>query len=229
MFESPERKNCRQCGNANLLESVYCCMCSARFESIELSDAQRQDVNLLVKKAEATGLPRGAIFPIEGRSNRIVMPRGHFWQARLADFKFITHPVSQTAQLENAVLLVSDVEVGNVALMMPILEAGSKQSTPLVLIAPSYGSEFLTTLLVNKLRGTLRAALLVASGRAGLQNNFAGRPFDALPRLQKICASLFGTFVWTDHGSADEAAFLEFENESMLRLAVDLLLPQKDE
>jgi hypothetical protein len=229
MFESPDRKPCRHCGSMNLMESLYCCMCSARFESIELSDAQRRQVDGLVKKAEAMGLPRGAIFPIEGRSNRVVMPRGWYWPARLADFKFVTSPVSHTAVLENAAVLVSDVELGHLTSLLPILERAARESVPMVIVAPSFGSELLSTLLVNKMRGIMRAAALVSPVPRLPDPAIGGRTWNGLAVARKFTASMFGAFIEDDSGPDGRAVFLEGMHESMIRLAIDLLAPHRDE
>jgi hypothetical protein len=229
MFESPERKACRHCGAANLMQSVYCCICSARFELIDLSDAQRREVDLLVKKAEAMGLPRGALFPIEGRSNRLVTPRGWFWPARLADFKFVTNPASQTATLESAAILVSDVELGNLASLAPLQERASEDSVALALVAPSYSPEFLAALLLGKLKGVLKGAALVSTVPRLPDPAIGARSWNGLPRVRRITASLFGAFVEGDSGPAGQACFLEFGHESMLRLAIDLLAPRREE
>jgi len=77
---------------------------------------------------------------------------------------FVTNPERMEAEIENAYILLTDKKISSVQDLLPFLEKFVKVSKTLVLIADEIEGEALTTLVVNKLRGTFTVLAIKAPG-----------------------------------------------------------------
>jgi len=77
---------------------------------------------------------------------------------------FVTDTEKMEAVLENPYILIHDKKISTMKDLLPVLEATAQDGRPLMIIAEDVDSEALATLVVNKLRGSLKIAAVKAPG-----------------------------------------------------------------
>lgn len=77
---------------------------------------------------------------------------------------FITNSEKMIAELEKPYILVHDKKISNIQQMLPLLESVLQSGRPLLIVAEDVEGDALATLIVNRLRGGLKVAVVKAPG-----------------------------------------------------------------
>jgi len=112
---------------------------------------------------------------------------------------FVTNTEKMEAVLEHPFILLTDKKISSMKDLMPILEATVQSGKPLMIIGEDIEGEALATLVVNKIRGSLRVAAVKAPG-------FGDRRKEM---LEDIAILTGGTVVSEDKGLTLEGATME--------------------
>lgn len=113
---------------------------------------------------------------------------------------FVTNSEKMEAELDNPYILIYDKKVSSMKDILHILEKVAQQGAPLLIIAEDLEGEALATLVVNKLRGTLKVAAVKAPG-------FGDRRKEM---LQDIAVLTKGIVISEDQGYKLENADLSY-------------------
>ncbi len=77
---------------------------------------------------------------------------------------FVTNAEKMEAELENPYILIYDKKISSMKDMLPVLEATAQTGRPLLIVAEDIEGEALATLVVNRLRGSLKVCAVKAPG-----------------------------------------------------------------
>ena len=113
---------------------------------------------------------------------------------------FVTNTDKMEAELDAPFILIYDKKVSSMKELLPILEAVSQTGKPLVIVAEDVDGEALATLVVNKIRGTLKIAAVKAPG-------FGDR---RKAMLEDIAILTGGTLISEERGYKLENATLDY-------------------
>ncbi len=113
---------------------------------------------------------------------------------------FVTDSEKMTADLEDPYILIFDKKISNMKDLLPVLEKVVQTGKPLLIIAEDIEGEALATLVVNKLRGSLKIAAVKAPG-------FGDR---RKAMLEDIAILTGGTVISEERGYKLENATLDF-------------------
>jgi chaperonin GroEL len=77
---------------------------------------------------------------------------------------FVTNTEKMISEMENPMILIYDKKISNMKELLPVLEPVAQSGKPLVIIAEDVDGEALATLVVNRIRGSLKIAAVKAPG-----------------------------------------------------------------
>ena len=140
---------------------------------------------------------------------------------------FVTNTEKMECEMENPYILIFDKKISSLKEMLPILEATAQSGRPLLIIAEDVDSEALATLVVNRLRGSLKICAVKAPGfgdrRKEMLEDIAvltggvviseekglkldGATIDMLGRAEKVTVSKDNTTIVNGLGNKDAIA-----------------------
>ncbi len=140
---------------------------------------------------------------------------------------FVTNTEKMECEMDSPFILLYDKKISNLKDMLPILEATAQSGRPLLIIAEDVDNEALATLVVNRLRGSLKICAVKAPGfgdrRKEMLEDIAtltggvviseekgmkleGATIDMLGRAEKVTVNKENTTIVNGAGSADAIA-----------------------
>jgi len=121
--------------------------------------------NIIAEAMEKVGKD-GVITVEESRTMETVMDvvEGMRFDRGYSSPYFVTDAERMEAVMENPLILIHEKKISSMRDLLPVLEKIAQQGAPLLIIAEEVEGEALATLVVNKLRGTLKCAAVKAPG-----------------------------------------------------------------
>ena len=121
--------------------------------------------NIIAEAMEKVG-KEGVITVEDGKGleNELDVVEGMQFDRGYLSPYFITNSEKQVAELDNPFILLVDKKISNIRDLIPVLEAVAKAGKPLLIISEDVEGEALATLVVNTMRGIIKACAVKAPG-----------------------------------------------------------------
>ncbi|KAM0038647.1 putative chaperonin Cpn60/TCP-1 family, groEL-like apical domain superfamily [Helianthus debilis subsp. tardiflorus] len=131
-----------------------------------VSAGNNYEVGNMIAEAMSKVGRKGVVTLEEGKSaeNSLYVVEGMQFDRGYISPYFVTDSEKMTAEYENCKLLLVDKKITNARDLIGVLEDAIKNGYPILIIAEDIEQEALATLVVNKLRGSLKIAALKAPG-----------------------------------------------------------------
>jgi chaperonin GroEL len=125
-----------------------------------------QEIGKLIAEAMSKVHKEGVITVEESKSTTtyVEVVEGMQFDRGYISAYFVTNAEKMEAELENPYILIYDKKISSMKDMLPILESSAQTSKPLLIVAEDIEGEALATLVVNRLRGSLRVCAVKAPG-----------------------------------------------------------------
>jgi chaperonin GroEL len=125
-----------------------------------------QEIGKLIAEAMSKVHKEGVITVEEskGTSTSVEVVEGMQFDRGYISAYFVTNAEKMEAELENPYILIYDKKVSTMKDMLPVLESTAQTGRPLLIISEDVEGEALATLVVNRLRGSLRVCAVKAPG-----------------------------------------------------------------
>lgn len=140
------------------------------FDKIEsvarISANNDQEIGQLIAEAMRKVKKEGVITVEEakGTDTTVEVVEGMQFDRGYISPYFVTNTEKMECEMENPFILIYDKKISSLKEMLPILEATAQSGRPLLIIAEDVDSEALATLVVNRLRGSLKICAVKAPG-----------------------------------------------------------------
>ena len=138
------------------------------FDKIEnvarISANNDNEIGLLIAEAMKKVKKEGVITVEEakGTSTSVEVVEGMQFDRGYISPYFVTNAEKMECEMDHPYILLFDKKISNLKDMLPILEATAQSGRPLLIIAEDVDSEALATLVVNRLRGSLKICAVKA-------------------------------------------------------------------
>ena len=125
-----------------------------------------EEIGKLIAEAMSKVHKEGVITVEEskGTSTHVEVVEGMQFDRGYISAYFVTNAEKMEAELDNPYILVFDKKISSMKDLLPILETTAQTGKPLLIIAEDVEGEALATLVVNRLRGSLRVCAVKAPG-----------------------------------------------------------------
>jgi chaperonin GroEL len=131
-----------------------------------ISSNNDQEVGKLIAEAMTKVTQEGVITVEEakGTDTSVEVVEGMQFDRGYLSPYFVTNADKMETELDTPLILIFDKKISNMKDLLPILEQTSQTGNPLLIIAEDVDGEALATLVVNKIRGSLKIAAVKAPG-----------------------------------------------------------------
>jgi chaperonin GroEL len=139
----------------------------AKIEQVaRISANDDEEIGKLIAEAMGKVHKEGVITVEEskGTTTSVEVVEGMQFDRGYISAYFVTNTEKMEADLENPYILIYDKKISTMKDMLPILEASAQTGKPLLIVSEDIEGEALATLVVNRLRGSLRVCAVKAPG-----------------------------------------------------------------
>ncbi|MBN3489935.1 chaperonin GroEL [Acholeplasma equirhinis] len=149
-----------------ILEKTRHIETKADIENVASVSANDREIGSIIADAMDKVTKNGIITVDEskGFETELEVVEGLQYDKGYASPYFVSNRETMTVEFEDPYILVTDQKISTIQEILPVLEEVIKTNRPLLMIAEDYENEVLSTLILNKLRGTFNVVATKAPG-----------------------------------------------------------------